>query len=110
MVEVQIPRIQVTCVYCGQSLHEPVDWISLNPVCPNCEASRPLRPSADESRREPRGSRAPGDRNEVSSLPPEGCVVTATLGQIVQKEECRRRYGESRRDARGSVDSLGRIR
>ncbi len=57
-----------------------------------------------------RGSRAPGDRNEVSSLPPEGCVVTATLGQIVQKEECRRRYGEIRRDARGSVDSLGRIR
>ena len=68
MVEVQIPRIQVTCVYCGQSLHEPVDWISLNPVCPNCEASRPLRPSAVESRRQPRGSRAPGDRNEVSSL------------------------------------------
>ncbi len=55
-----------------------------------------------------RGSHAPGDRHEVSSLPPEGCVVTATLGQIVQKEECRRRYGESRHDARGSVDSVGR--
>ena len=53
MVEVQIPRIQVTCVYCGQ-LHETVDWrISLNPVCPDCAASKPLRPSADESHGEP---------------------------------------------------------
>ncbi len=57
-----------------------------------------------------RGSRAPGDRNPISSLPPEGCVVTATLGQIVQLEECRRRYGESRHDARGSVDSMRRSR
>ncbi|MCH8084382.1 MAG: hypothetical protein IH885_09125 [Myxococcales bacterium] len=57
-----------------------------------------------------RGSHAPGDRHEVSSLPPGGCVTTATLGQIVQKEECRRRYGESRRDARGSIESTGRIR
>ncbi len=42
MVEVQISRIQVTCVYCGRLLHEPVDWISLNPVCSDCAASRPL--------------------------------------------------------------------
>jgi hypothetical protein len=56
MVEGQITRIEVTCVYCGQ-LHEPVDWISLNPVCPGCAASRPP-PPADESRREPRERRA----------------------------------------------------
>ncbi len=62
MVEVQIPRIQVTCVYCGQ-LHEAADWISLSPVRPDCAASRPLRPSADESRREPPGaSSRPGSK------------------------------------------------
>ena len=56
------------------------------------------------------GSWAPGDRNGVASLPPGGCVVTATLGQVVQRDECRRRYGESRRDARGSIESTRRIR
>lgn len=40
------------------------------------------------------GHHAPGDHDEGSSLPPECCVVTATLGEIVQEEECRRRYGD----------------
>ena len=40
------------------------------------------------------GHRARGDHDEGSSLPPECCVVTATLGEIIQKEECRRRYGD----------------
>ena len=42
MVEVQIPRIQVTCIYGGQ-LHEAADWISLSPVRPDCAASRSRR-------------------------------------------------------------------
>lgn len=60
MVEVQIARIQVTCVYC-ERLFEPTDWASLNPVCLDCAASRPARPSAGSSG----GSRsqAPGRRS-----------------------------------------------
>ncbi len=54
-----------------------------------------------------RGSDDSGDRNEFSSLPPECCAVTATLGQIVQKEEGRMLYREGSRDARGSVDEGG---
>lgn len=40
------------------------------------------------------GQQVSGDHGAGSSLPPECCVVTATLGEIVQKEECRRRYGD----------------
>ena len=35
----------------------------------------------------------------LSSLPHEGCVVTATLGQIVQNAECARRYGPNAGEA-----------
>ena len=45
MVEVQIPQIRVTCVYCEQ-LYEPADLISLNPVCLDCAASRKVQGSA----------------------------------------------------------------
>jgi hypothetical protein len=55
-----------------------------------------------------RGSRAPGDRGEACSLPPGCCVVTATLGRIVQEEERRSRHGEARRVAHGGpVASVG---
>ena len=60
MVEVRNPRIQVTCVYC-ERLYEPTDWISLNPVCLDCAASRRVRPLAggpDDSRRAGSGRRS----------------------------------------------------
>jgi len=51
-----------------------------------------------------RASRVSGPSDEVAaSLPPGGCVVTATLGWRVQSEECRRRHGGSLQPAGGEV-------
>ena len=75
-------------------------WLLIASTTTLIVIARRLNPSLRESH-------APGDRIEFSSVPPEGCVTTATLGRIVQEEECRRRYGESRRSAGGAVDSFG---
>lgn len=52
-----------------------------------------------------RESLAEGDLLDDASMPPECCVVTATLGRIVQTEECQRRYGGSTAAVRGAGDS-----
>lgn len=39
MSRTRVPQLLVTCLYC-ERLYEASEVISLNPVCPDCEASR----------------------------------------------------------------------
>lgn len=69
-------------------------WLLIASTAALIVITRRLSPSLRENQ-------LAGERIEAPFALPEGCVVTATLGRIVQEEECRRRYG-------GSLRAVGR--
>lgn len=77
-------------------------WLVIVSTAVFVVAARLLKPSL-------RGGHDPSNCSEVSSVPPECCPITAIVGEMVQKEESRRRYGKTHRDNHGFGDSAGRI-